>query len=134
MSPARTSPGGRGEARNRRLIAQKYLEVAELAASEQGAATNNVVVGVAALAAIAAGDAICLASTGRRFAGTDHAEATKLLSQTDRALGDELAKLVRLKPAAHYGNQFVSDNDRTQALRAARKLVAAAVDRTPASG
>jgi hypothetical protein len=66
--------------------------------------------------------------------GTDHAEAAKPLSQTDRALGDELAKLVRLKPAAHYADRFVSDNDRSPALRAARKLVTAAVDRTPASG
>lgn len=130
MTPARTSPGGRGEARNRRLIAQRYLEVAELATAEQGAATNNVVVGVAALAGIAAGDAICLAATGRRYAGTNHAEAADVLGQTDRALGNELAKLARLKPAAHYGNQFIGDSARTQALRAARRLVAAAVGRT----
>ena len=130
MSKVRTSRGGSGEARNRRLVAQKYLEVADLADSEEGPAANNVVVGVCVLAGIAAGDAICLAATGVRYAGTDHAEAAQLLRRADPGLGDELSKLVRLKPAAHYGSQFVSGEDRTRALRAARKLVDAAAQRT----
>ena len=32
----------------------------------------NVCVGLAVLAGIAAGDAICLSATGERYAGTDH--------------------------------------------------------------
>jgi len=128
------SAGGRGEAMNRRLIAQKYLEVAELAASEEGGAVNNVVVGVAVLAGIAAGDAICLTALGERYAGTDHSEAVSVLRRVARELADHLAKLVRLKPPSHYGNQFVSTTDRTAALRAARKLVEAATERTSRAG
>lgn len=46
----------------------RYLEVAELAAAEEGAGANNVVVGIAVLAGIAASDAICLVATGSRYA------------------------------------------------------------------
>jgi pyrimidine deaminase RibD-like protein len=134
MSPGRvlrTSAGDRGQARTRRQIAQKYLEVAELAATEATGPSSTVVVGVAVLAGIAAADAICLAATGVRYAGTDHAEAAVLLEQTDRLLGAELARLNRLKPAAHYGSSFIGVNERDQALRASRKLVEAATMRTP---
>jgi hypothetical protein len=44
-----------------------------------------------------------------------------------------LATLVRLKPLAHYGTGFVTDADRTRALRAARTLVEAATDRSTGS-
>lgn len=130
MVGERSRRGTAADARNRRIIAMRYLEVAELAATEEGPGANNVVVGIAVLAGIAASDAICLAATGSRYAGEDHAEAARVLGRTDRALGNELAKLVRLKPGAHYGSTFISDNDRTRALRAARKLVDAATSRT----
>lgn len=58
------------------------------------------------------------------------AEAARVLGRTDSALGKELAKLVRLKPGAHYGSTFISDDDRLRALRAAAKLVDAAAART----
>lgn len=130
MVGERSRRGTAADARNRRIIAMRYLEVAVLAATEEGPGANNVVVGIAVLAGIAASDAICLAATGSRYAGDDHAEAARVLGRTDRALGNELAKLVRLKPGAHYGSTFISDNDRTRALRAARKLVDAATSRT----
>ena len=131
MNPARrTAKGGAGDARNRRLIAAKYLEVAELAATEEGAAANNVVVGVAVLSGIAASDAICQAATGSRYAGDNHDEAAKVLAGVDRKLGDELSKLVRLKSGAHYGSKFIGNEDRTRALRAAATLVDAATERT----
>jgi hypothetical protein len=62
MTPGtpRTQSGGAGEARNRRILAAKYLEVGELAATEEGPAANNVVVGICVLAGIAAGDVLCL--------------------------------------------------------------------------
>lgn len=129
----KTRSGGRGEARNHRDIAAKYLEVGELAATEEGPAANNVVVGICVLAGIAAGDALCLTSTGERYAGQDHAEAATFLSRTDQERGKDLLTLVRLKPLAHYGSGFVSDNDRTRALRAARTLVQAATERTTGS-
>lgn len=129
----RTQSGGVGEARNRRIIAAKYLEVGELAATEEGPAANNVVVGICVLAGIAAGDVLCLTAIGERYAGQDHAEAAAFLSRIDRDRGKELATLVRLKPLAHYGTGFVTDADRTRALRAARTLVEAATDRSTGS-
>lgn len=128
--PTRAQPGGAGDARNRRLIAQKYLDAGELAATEQGPAANNVVVGISVLAGIAAGDAICLSASGERYAGQDHGEAATFLGKVDREAGKRLATLVRLKPNAHYGSGFVSDEDRTRALRAVRWLVEAAIART----
>lgn len=130
MATERSRRGTPTDARNRRVIAARYLEVAELAASEEGPGANNVVVGIAVLAGIAASDAVCLVATGSRYAGEDHAEAARTLGRTDRALGNELAKLVRLKPGAHYGSTFISDDDRVRALRAATKLVEAATVRT----
>jgi hypothetical protein len=133
MTPPRSRPGSRGDARARRIIAARYLEVADLAATEEGPGANNVVVGIAVLAGIAASDAICLSATGSRYAGEDHAEAARVLGRVDKSLGNELSKLVRLKPGAHYSSTFISDSDRVRAMRAARKLVEAATDRTLAN-
>lgn len=98
MATERLRPGSVADARNRRIIATRYLEIAELAAAEEGPGANNVVVGIAVLAGIAASDAICLAAIGARYAGEDHAEAARVLARTDKRLGQELSKLVRLKP------------------------------------
>jgi hypothetical protein len=119
----RFAPCDAGEGRRRREVAEKYLEAAELMAQEPEAAAGNVVVGVAVLAGIAAGDAICCVSLGERYRGTDHSEAVRLLARTDRDLSDELAKLIRLKPTSHYGCSFVTADSRRQAPRAATKLV-----------
>jgi len=119
----RSGPCDAGEARRRREVAEKYLEAGELMAEEPEAAAGNVVVGIAVLAGIAAGDAICCVRLGERYRGTDHSEAVRLLARTDRDLSDELAKLVRLKPTSHYGFSFVTEDNRRQALRAASKLV-----------
>lgn len=129
-STRRMSQGGPGDARNRRLIAAKYLEAAELMSVEEGAAANNVVVGIAVLAGIAAGDAVCLTATGSRYAGDNHDEAAQVLAGVDRRLGAELTKLVRLKPGAHYGSKFIGNAERTRAMRAATALVDAATERT----
>lgn len=125
----RTTAGGRAEGRARLQVAIKYLDVAEVAAAQSGPAVNNVVVGIAVLAGIAAADSVCLVALGARYSGTDHAEAATLLRQVDPSLASELAKLIRLKPPAHYGHSFISDADRTKSLRAARKLVSAAQTR-----
>jgi hypothetical protein len=131
MSPKKlpVRAGDMGQARSRRRIAAKYLEVADLMASEDGAAVN-VCVGLAVLSGIAAGDAVCLASTGERYAGTDHAAAAELLGRVDAKLGTQLANLVALKPGSHYGHALLDAKDRTAALRAARVLVESAVART----
>lgn len=113
--PARVHAGGVGEARNRRLIAQKYLEAALLAATEEGPAANNVVVGICVLAGIAGGDAICLTAIGQRYAGEDHAEAARFLGKVDREAGKRLASLVRLKHRQSHARANTSDPQRSPA-------------------
>lgn len=78
----------------RRKIATKYLEVAEIAATEDGAAIN-VAVGIAVLAGIAASDAICAATLGERYAGQDHSAAVQVLKRVDDALAQKLKRLGR---------------------------------------
>ena len=111
-----------GQAKARRVIAAKYLEVAELISSEDGA-TLNVCVGLAVLAGIAAGDAICIAAIGERYAGRDHVAAAELLERVDAGSGKRLRQLVGLKPGSHYGEDLLSDADRKTALRCAAALV-----------
>ncbi len=117
------------QARARRRIAAKYLEVAELVASEDGAAIN-VCVGLCVLAGIAAGDAICVSATLQRYSGIDHTAAAELLSRVDSTAGKKLRDLVELKPASHYGTTLLKAKDRDVALRAASALVAEATTRT----
>ncbi|MBK8445558.1 MAG: hypothetical protein IPL41_02245 [Micropruina sp.] len=117
------------EARNRAAIAASYLELAEVAAAEAGPAINTSI-GNAVLAGIAAGDAICLAAIGERYAGQDHNAAPDFLEQVDPALGRRLRTLVGLKTAAHYGDSILTGTDRTAALRQASALIAEAKRRT----
>lgn len=113
----------------RRRIAEKYLEVAQLVADEEGA-TINVSVGLAVLAGIAASDAICISARGERYSGQDHAGAADVLSLVDRQLAGKLRALVALKPASHYGENLLSVTKRTKALRDAEALVVEAAART----
>ena len=131
MNPRKltTKPVGAAEARGRYQVAEKYLEVARLIGTEDGAAIN-VCVGVAVLAGIAAGDACCASSLGERYSGTDHHAAAGLLERVNPKLGRLLRNLVELKGASHYGHQLLTVANRTAALRHANELVAAARLRT----
>jgi hypothetical protein len=125
MAPKKlsTRPGDRSSAGARARVAAKYLEVAELVALEEQGESVNVCVGLCVLAGIAAGDAICLAATGERYSGSDHAAASELLGRVHAESGKRLRTLVRLKPISHYGDMLLSEQDRTAALRAANALV-----------
>lgn len=125
----RTRAGDAGQARSRRIIAGTYLETAELVATEDGAAVN-VSVGLAVLAGIAAGDAICIAGSGERYAGTDHAAAADLLARVDAEMGRRLRRLIALKSASHHGERLLDIPDRLAAVRDAAELLAEAVRRT----
>lgn len=116
-------------ARGRRRVAVKYYEVADLIATEDGAAIN-VCVGLCILSGIAAGDAICAAATGERYSGRDHMAAAELLSRVDPEAGRRLRDLVALKPPAHHGDGLLKVADRNVALRASAALVEAACART----
>jgi hypothetical protein len=131
MSPSKltTRPADRAWARGRARVAEKYLEVAGVVDDEDGAAIN-VCVGLAVLAGIAAGDAVCAAALGERYSGSDHAAAATLLKRVDADLASKLKTLVDLKPGAHYGTSLLSDRQRKSALRAAAELVDAAISRT----
>ncbi|MGF1662102.1 MAG: hypothetical protein ACFCVG_06475 [Kineosporiaceae bacterium] len=131
MSPKKlqTRPGDVGQARSRRVIAQKYLEVAELIATEDGMSVN-VCIALTVLAGMAAGDAICLSATGERYSGPDHAAAADLLARVDSNAGKNLQRLVSFKAASHYGARLLDEDDRRAALRAAADLVREAARRT----
>jgi hypothetical protein len=119
-----------GEGRGRRQVAEKYLEVASLIDSEDGAAIN-VCVGVAVLAGIAAADAICAAALGERYSGPDHEVAVEVLSRVDAKLGKQLRDLVTMKTTSHYGFGLLTASQRKAALRCATALVADARLRQP---
>lgn len=125
MTPKKlpTRPGDRGNALARARVAAKYLEVAELAATEEQGEAINVCVGLCVLSGIAAGDAICLVATGERYSGSDHAAAAELLERVHAESGKRLRTLVRLKPVSHYGDMLLSEQERTAAVRAAKALV-----------
>jgi hypothetical protein len=96
-----------GEGRGRRQVAEKYLDVANLIDSEDGAAIN-VCVGVAVLAGIAAADAICAAALGERYSGQDHEAAAEVLARVDPILGKYPRDLLTLKTTSHYGFGLLS--------------------------
>lgn len=123
----RTQPCDRTQARTRLENAQKSFEVAELAAAEEGIpASRSVAAALAVLSGIAAADAACCASLGRRSRGEDHREAAALLRQIlpggDRA-AKALIELLNLKDTAQYGLIPITRRELTTALRRAKRLL-----------
>ena len=98
--------------------------------SEDGAAIN-VCVGVAVLAGIAAGDAICAAALGERYSGQDHEGAADLLGRVEPKFAKSLRDLVMLKGTSHYGSGLLSTAQRKTAVQCATALVAEARLRLP---
>ncbi len=122
----RSRPCDVADARKRLADAEKYLEVAELVATEDSLESHNVTTGLAVLAGIAAADAACCKTLGESSRGPDHLDAAIFLCQI--APGGETAaknfeRLVGLKDKAHYSFLNVSGQDRTSAIRRAGKLV-----------
>jgi hypothetical protein len=122
----RSRPCGAAEARKRLGDAEKYLEVAELVASEDSLESHNVATGLAVLAGIAAADAACCNALGESSRGQDHRDAATLLRQVapgGKAAASNFERLVGLKDKAHYSFLNVSGQDRTGAIRRAGQLV-----------
>ena len=130
--PAKAAPCGIGEARVRLRTARAYLGVAEDVLAEQGRDEFlSVSSGLAVLAGIAAGDAICCARLRNRHRGDDHRGATDLLKSAvpDGAkLASTLGRLLDVKDEAHYGVVLVSSRKASDALRWATILVLRAVE------
>ncbi len=131
MSPkfdGRTATCDRGQAQTRLAHAQKFLDVADLVATEDDIfpASASVAAALAVLAGIAAADAACCAALGHRARGQDHKQAVALVQQVSPG-GLESAKyldrLLDLKDTAHYGVINVSSVELRSALRRARALV-----------
>jgi hypothetical protein len=74
-------------------------------------------------AGIAAADVICCVRLGRHHDGENHQGAVKLLRAADKGHDIALDRLLKLKTPAGYGHRLVSGKDRTQARRAAERLV-----------
>lgn len=130
--PDKTAPCGIGEARVRLRTARAYLDVAESVLGEQSRDEFlSVSAGLADLAGIAAGDAICCARLRCRHRGDDHRRATDLLKTAvpDGAkLALTLGRLLDLKDEAHYGVILVSSRKANNSLRWAKILVVRAGD------
>jgi len=121
---------GDAEARQRVARAREFLEVADLAMSEQDPADQSYVYSSAAaslavLAGIAASDAACCKALGTRSKAEGHHEATRLLEQITpegRNAAKDLAVLLGLKDRAQYGAMALSGKDLKTVVRRAEKL------------
>jgi hypothetical protein len=114
------------DARKRLGDAEKYLEMAQLVATEDSFEAHNVAVGLAVLAGIAAADAACCKVLNESSRGPDHREAADFLRRIapgGKTAANNFERLVGLKDKAHYSFLNVSGQDREGALRRAGQLV-----------
>lgn len=122
----RSRPCDAADARKRLGDAEKYLEVAQLVATEDSFEAHNVTAGLAVLAGIAAADAACCGALNESSRGPDHREAADFLRRIapgGSAAANNFERLVGLKDKAHYSFLNVSGQDRAGALRRAGQLV-----------
>lgn len=126
----RTQACGSAQARTRAAQARSFLDVADLIAGEDDdLATPGTAAALAVLAGIAAADALCCASIGRRARGQDHREATGLLAHVEpdgKTLSRSLARLLEIKDGAHYGTVYLTTSRAKTAVRNATILTEAA--------
>lgn len=130
----RTQICNRSDALTRLRHAERYLEIAEVVlADETGEADERATVatGNAVLAAIAAADAICCATAGSRYRGSDHRRAVEHLERVtdDKKLAGLLRDVVDLEDAGHYGLSNVGSSRARSVFRKADQLVTAAQER-----
>jgi hypothetical protein len=134
MTPqlGRTQECNRVQAVVRLDQARAFLEVAELVTGEDDELANdNVVAALAVLAGIAACDAACCGTLGRRSRGQDHRQAIQLVAQAGidgKALSQALRRLLDIKDNAHYGMVYVGPRQGKSAIRNARALVDGAAE------
>jgi hypothetical protein len=130
MSPrpaGRTQACSDVDATTRLRHARKFFEVAELVAGEGDEVEYaSQATALAVLAGIAASDAACCKSLGRRSRGQDHRAATTLVEQVapgGKRAAQSLNRLLSLKDEAQYGLFDVGGQDLRSALRQASELV-----------
>ncbi|GAA1676017.1 hypothetical protein GCM10009745_19070 [Kribbella yunnanensis] len=129
MTPqtGRTQECNRGQAVVRLNQARAFLEAAELVGMvDDELANDNVAAAMAVLAGIAAADAACCATLGRRSRGQDHRQAIRLVEQAGadgKILAKALGRLLDIKDGAHYGMVYVGTQQAKAALKSATILV-----------
>ena len=124
--PVRQQRCGAAEARTRLAHARKFLEVAELVAGEDVEESRSVSAALAVLAGIAAADAACCATLGRRSRSQNHHDAEAFLADISPGgvnAATKLRSLITIKDTAHYGLIDISRQKLTAALRQASQLV-----------
>lgn len=132
MSPrqsGRTQTCGKTEARTRLAHARAFADTAELVLGVDDEGSENVAASLAVLAGVAASDAACCATLGRRPRGQDHREAVTLLSgiaTVGAEMAKDLARLLDIKDNAQYGVLFVSAKVAAQSVKWGQRMVAAA--------
>lgn len=126
----RAQPCGVGEARVRAAQARKFLDTADLILDvDDDLATPSVAAALAVLSGIAASDALCCRSLGRRPRGQDHREATALLAQVEprgRSLSRALQRLLEVKDGSQYGVVYLTGTRARAAVKNAATLTDAA--------
>ncbi|GGM11717.1 hypothetical protein GCM10010102_04280 [Promicromonospora citrea] len=121
----RTRAMTRGDVRVRAATARKYQEVGEMVLGEDPE-ERQVAGGLAALAAIAAADAICGARLGRCATGQDHGQAEDLLATVNpggKDLARKFARVLSAKSSAHYGTTYLTTSETLTMVRCSRALV-----------
>ena len=116
-----------GEAKARRDQARAYMDVAEMVLADSASRYEAQV--AAALAAIAAADAVCGLKLHRYSRGQDHAQAVALLETVDvddPSLPVKLRRILASKDSVHYSPHLVSESAAGGLVRQARALVVAA--------
>lgn len=125
--PGRTQECNRAQATVRLGQARAFLEAAELIGAEDDELANdNVAAALAVLAGIAAADAACCGTLGRRSRGQDHRQAIQLVAQAGpdgKMLSQALRRLLDIKDGAHYGMIYVGAAKAKAAIRNATTLV-----------
>jgi hypothetical protein len=130
MSPrraSRTQGCSEDDALRRLRDARAQLDLAELAAADSSAEEQKAAASCAVLAGIAAADAACCKSLGRRSRSQDHRDAVELVRRVTPGGSDaakQLERLLGLKDQAQYGLQDVAGQKLQTARRQARALVA----------
>jgi hypothetical protein len=124
---SRTQDCSATDARRRLRDARAQLDLAELATAGSSAEDTKAAASCAVLAGIAAADAACCRSLGRRSRSQDHRDAVALVRQVAPGGADaakQLERLLSLKDQAQYGFEDVGGQKLATARRQARALVA----------
>jgi hypothetical protein len=128
----RTAPCDRRDAEARLAQAKKFIELADVVATERNEpAAADGAASLAILAGIAASDAACCVVLGRRSRGQNHADAELLLRDilpNGADAAKALRRLLSLKDKANYGIESVSGKDLDSILKQAKSLIAFADD------